>query len=149
MTGGGTEAEVASCYPACGILVAARPAGVQRYPMGMSRICSHFTSSRLSPPLRLLLGYADPLIYNARFVGAVLKQVYIAESLAPPKSLNALTSSYKTLYSRVIDANYFPSLIKSGEWKKVGVYAVEAYGIFTIGEMVSRNGSAEEQVNTP
>ncbi|PWN18226.1 hypothetical protein BCV69DRAFT_239923, partial [Microstroma glucosiphilum] len=86
----------------------------------------------------MLGGYADPLIYNARFVGAVLKQVYIAESLAPPKSLNALTSSYKTLYSRVIDANYFPSLIKSGEWKKVGVYAVEAYGIFTIGEMLGR-----------
>lgn len=77
-------------------------------------------------------------------MGAVLKQVYIAESLAPPKSLNALTSSYKTLYSRVIDANYFPSIIKSGEWKKVGVYAVEAYGIFTIGEMVSEEETAKE-----
>jgi hypothetical protein len=28
--------------------------------------------------------------------------------------------------------------VQSGEWKRVAVYAAEAYGIFTIGEMIGR-----------
>lgn len=82
-------------------------------------------------------GYADPLIYNAKVFGHIAKQVYIAESLAPPKSFAVVRESLQTLYRRAIDASYWQRLLQSGEWKKVGIYAVEAYGIFTIGEMVS------------
>jgi F-type H+-transporting ATPase subunit g len=30
------------------------------------------------------------------------------------------------------------NLYKSGEWKRYGIYAVEAYGIFKLGEMIGR-----------
>lgn len=29
-------------------------------------------------------------------------------------------------------------MIQSGEWKKYGIYAIEAYGIMKIGEMIGR-----------
>lgn len=83
------------------------------------------------------LGYAEPVVYNARIVGNVFKQVYIAESMAPPKNINTVIESYKTMWSRLSDRTYFPKMLQSGQWKKFAIYGVEAYGIFTIGEMVS------------
>lgn len=66
--------------------------------------------------------------------------MYIAESLAPPKSLGTIIDSYKTFYSRATNKEYYQRLLRTGEWKKVAIYGLEAYGIFTIGEMVSREG---------
>lgn len=79
----------------------------------------------------------DSLTYNLKVAGALFRQVYIAEAMAPPKSFNTIQEAYKTMYSRAIDGNYWTNLVNSGEWKKFGIYALEAYGIFTIGEMVS------------
>lgn len=70
--------------------------------------------------------------------GQVAKQVYQAERLAPPTSLEQITSAYKTLWSRASDAGYWAKFVSSGEWQKAGIYAVEALGIFTIGEMVRK-----------
>lgn len=81
--------------------------------------------------------YAESLAYNLRVAGALFRQVYVAEGLAPPRSLQVIQDAYKTIYARAIDPNYWTGLLKSGEWKKVAVYAVEAYGIFHIGQMVS------------
>lgn len=96
------------------------------------------TSSLASPP-----GYADPLIYNAKVAGHVAKQVYIAESLAPPKSFAAVQEAYQTMYNRAKDASFWQRLVQTGEWKKFAIYAVEAYGIWTIGEMVSARASGK------
>ncbi|CAO1635431.1 unnamed protein product [Sympodiomycopsis kandeliae] len=82
--------------------------------------------------------YADPLIYNLKVIGNIAKQVYIAESLAPPKSVATIVDSYKTFYSRAINKEYYQRLLKTGEWKKVAIYGLEAYGIFSIGEMIGR-----------
>ncbi|PWN30858.1 hypothetical protein BDZ90DRAFT_206705, partial [Jaminaea rosea] len=82
--------------------------------------------------------YADPLIYNAKVAGHIAKQVYIAESLAPPKSFSVVQDAYKHMYQRAQDSSYWQRLIQTGEWKKFAIYAVEAYGIFTIGEMLGR-----------
>ena len=83
------------------------------------------------------VAYSEPVVYNLKVAGAIAKQVYRAERLAPPTSLEQITSSYKTLWSRASDAGYWSKLVSSGEWQKVGIYAIEALGIFTIGEMVS------------
>jgi hypothetical protein len=64
--------------------------------------------------------------------------VYVAERLAPPTSISEIKSAYKTLFDRATDAKWWRSTLESGEWKRVAVYAAEAYGIFTIGEMIGR-----------
>lgn len=61
-----------------------------------------------------------------------LKQVYVAERLQPPTSLSTLQNAYSTLWSRATNPAYWRELVRSGEWTKVGIYAVEAYGIFKV-----------------
>lgn len=75
-------------------------------------------------------------MYNLRVAGALFKQVYLAEGLAPPRSLQVIQDAYKTMYARAIDSNWWTNLVKSGEWQKTAIYAIEAYGIFHIGQMV-------------
>ena len=82
-------------------------------------------------------------MYNLRVAGSLFKQVYIAEGLAPPRSLQVIQDAYKTMYARAIDANWWTNLAKSGEWQKTAIYAIEAYGIFHIGQMVSVINSFE------
>lgn len=79
----------------------------------------------------------ETLGYNLRVAGSIAKQVYVAEGLAPPRSFGVVQDAYKTLYERASNPNYWSQIWNNGEWRKVAIYAVEAYGIFTIGEMVS------------
>lgn len=67
----------------------------------------------------------------------VLKQVYVVEKLAPP-SLGQVTQTYANVYSNVQNMGFWRHLVESGEWKRYAIYGVEAYGIFTIGEMIGR-----------
>ena len=75
--------------------------------------------------------YREPLAYNFAVFREVLKQVYIAERLQPP-SLASFQSVYATLWSRATSAQYLRELVQSGDLAKVGIYAVEAYGIFKV-----------------
>jgi F-type H+-transporting ATPase subunit g len=68
----------------------------------------------------------------------LLKQVYIKESLAPPKSLSEITQAYRVLWEQASSVQWWRNALESGEWQKVGIYALEAYGIFHIGEMIGR-----------
>lgn len=97
----------------------------------------------------------------------LVKQVYVAEKLAPPSlaqvsytcassvlsdrdPINAtrltricvsplpLDFADQSFYNDAKSPSFWQSLWKSGEWKRWAVYAVEAYGIFKIGEMVGR-----------
>lgn len=68
--------------------------------------------------------------------GAVARQVYVAEGLAPPRSLQVVQDAYRTMYQRAIDPTFWTNLPKSGDWQKLGIYAIEAYGLFHIGQMV-------------
>lgn len=87
----------------------------------------------------MLLGsYRQPLLYNLSVTRELLKQIYIAENLAPPRSLSTVLDAYSTLWTRVRDAGYWRTILSNGEWARVGVYAVEAYGIFKIGEILGR-----------
>ncbi|KAI0346211.1 hypothetical protein BDW22DRAFT_731765 [Trametopsis cervina] len=81
--------------------------------------------------------YREPLVYNFQVAREFLKQVYVAERLQPP-SLSAVQSAYSTLWSNATNITHLKELISSGGLTKVGIYAVEAYGIFKIGEILGR-----------
>lgn len=83
-------------------------------------------------------GYREPLTYNFAILKELLKKVYIAESLAPPRSLEQITQAYRSLWKQGSSPQWWRETLNSGEWKKVGIYALEAYGIFHIGEMIGR-----------
>ncbi|SCV67761.1 BQ2448_5372 [Microbotryum intermedium] len=81
--------------------------------------------------------YKEPIFYNAAVAKEIVKQVYVKEKLAPP-SLGQVTYVYQQFFNSARDLNYWQQLYKSGEWKRWAIYAVEAYGIFKIGEMIGR-----------
>ncbi|KAI0245503.1 hypothetical protein BJV78DRAFT_371218 [Lactifluus subvellereus] len=86
----------------------------------------------------LLGSYQQPVKYNFAVAREVLKQVYTAERLQPPTSLGSVLGTYATLWGRARSVGYWREVVKSGEWGRLGVYAVEAYGIFKVGEIVGR-----------
>lgn len=86
----------------------------------------------------MLGSYREPLTYNLSVAREFLKQVYVAERLAPPLSPQTWSSAYTTLAQRARNPNYWREIVKTGEWARVGVYALEAYGIFKIGEILGR-----------
>ena len=75
--------------------------------------------------------YREPLQYNFAVFREVLKQVYVAERLQPPP-LSAFASVYSTLWARARNPQYWRELARSGDLTKVGIYALEAYGIFKV-----------------
>ncbi|THH31198.1 hypothetical protein EUX98_g2966 [Antrodiella citrinella] len=91
--------------------------------------------------------YRQPLVYNFSVAKEFLKQVYVAERLQPPTSVNAFTSAYSTLWARASNPQYWREIAQSGEWTKVGIYAIEAYGIFKVGEIVGRRSLVGYNLN--
>lgn len=85
-----------------------------------------------------VIGYREPLLYNLSVAREFLKQVYVREGLTPPTNLSSIQSTYQTLFARARDINYWKGIAESGELVKVGVYGLEAYFIFHIGEMIGR-----------
>ncbi|KAG6820816.1 hypothetical protein H0H93_011110 [Arthromyces matolae] len=85
----------------------------------------------------LLGAYREPLFYNFAVTREILKQIYRTEGLAPP-SLNAIQTAYKSLWTNVTNVAYLRQIVANGDVARVGVYAVEAYGIFKIGEIFGR-----------
>ena len=76
--------------------------------------------------------YQQPVKYNFAVAREVLKQVYTAERLQPPTSLGSVLGTYAALWGRARSVGYWREVVKSGEWARLGVYAVEAYGIFKV-----------------
>ncbi|TDL25561.1 hypothetical protein BD410DRAFT_717704 [Rickenella mellea] len=86
----------------------------------------------------MLGSYRQPLTYNLSVGRELLKQVYIAERLQPPTSLSQFTNAYSTIWSRASNPSYWREVVKNGQWAKIGIYGLEAYGIFKIGEIIGR-----------
>lgn len=78
-----------------------------------------------------LTAYRAPVTYNLQVTRELLKQVYVAERLRIPHWTTFL-SEYSLLWSRARNPAFLRELVRSGEWMKVGVYAVEGYGIFKV-----------------
>ncbi|KAJ9108782.1 hypothetical protein QFC21_000102 [Naganishia friedmannii] len=87
---------------------------------------------------RLLGGYREPIVYNWKVFTSLCRQVYIAEKLAPPTSLSTWVHAYAQIWSRATSPAYYKKIAQTGEWSKVAVYGLEAYGIFKIGEIIGR-----------
>ena len=75
--------------------------------------------------------YRAPVIYNLQVTREVLKRVYVTERLQLPH-WTTFVSEYSLLWSRLRNPAFLRELVRSGEWMKVGVYAVEGYGIFKV-----------------
>ncbi|KAF8885514.1 mitochondrial ATP synthase g subunit-domain-containing protein, partial [Infundibulicybe gibba] len=86
---------------------------------------------------QMLGSYRQPLLYNLAVAREVLKHIYVAEGLRPP-TLAAVRAAYETMWTRGSSPAYWRGALGNGEAARVGVYAVEAYGIFKIGEIIGR-----------
>ncbi|KAF9542044.1 hypothetical protein CPC08DRAFT_717016 [Agrocybe pediades] len=76
--------------------------------------------------LDLFIAYKQSLLYNL----AVTKEFKIQEGLQPPK-LDAFKSAHGSLWSQSPTPD-------CGELGRVGVYGLQVYGIFKIGEIIGR-----------
>ncbi|GAA6063201.1 hypothetical protein JCM10212_000503 [Sporobolomyces blumeae] len=81
--------------------------------------------------------YKQPIFYNAAVAKEFAKQVYQAEKLSPP-SFSSVSYAYQQFFRQAPHLSFWQKLYESGEYKRWVLYAVEAYGIFKIGEMVGR-----------
>ncbi|KAF5342392.1 hypothetical protein D9611_001125 [Ephemerocybe angulata] len=86
---------------------------------------------------QLLGSYKEPLVYNAAVAREVVKQIYHAERLSPP-SLATVREAYAELWSQVSNPAALRQLVQSGQLAQVGIYGLQAYGIFKIGEIIGR-----------
>ena len=77
------------------------------------------------------LAYRQPLLYNLAVTREIIKQVYIRESLQPP-SLSTIRTAYSSLWSQIKTPGLIRSLFRTGEVGRVGVYGLQAYGIFKV-----------------
>lgn len=68
------------------------------------------------------VAYQSKVVYNARLVGALAKQVYVAEKLAPPTSVGEITTAWATALGKASSKDYWVKLQKSGEWKTFALY---------------------------
>ncbi|KAK8865683.1 hypothetical protein IAR55_000828 [Kwoniella newhampshirensis] len=101
------------------------------------------TVKRVAGPLGervggLLGAYREPVVYNAKVVSSLAKQVYKAEKLAPPLELSTWARAYSQIYSRAANVGFWKETLRTGAWAGLGVAALEAYGIFSIGEIIGR-----------
>lgn len=85
---------------------------------------------------RLLGRYSEPIMYNLRVAGSLLKQVYIAEKLTPPTQLSTWAAAYRQMFANVTNPSWWTHTLPGGEWRRVALYGTEAVGIFAIGEIV-------------
>ncbi|KAF9445449.1 hypothetical protein P691DRAFT_777557 [Macrolepiota fuliginosa MF-IS2] len=85
----------------------------------------------------LLGGYKEPLVYNFSVAREVAKRIYVGEGLQPP-SLSQFSEAYRQLWSNATQVAYWRGLVQSGQVAQVGIYGLQAYGIYKIGEILGR-----------
>ena len=76
--------------------------------------------------------YRQPVKYSLSVAREVLKHVYTAKRLQPPTSFSSVLGTYATLWGRARSVGYWHEIVKRGEWARLGLYAVETYGIFKV-----------------
>lgn len=78
-----------------------------------------------------VVGYKEPLVYNFTVAREVVKRIYVSEALAPP-SLSQYAEVYRQIWSNVTSPSYWRSLSQNGQIAQVGIYGLQAYGIFKV-----------------
>jgi hypothetical protein len=70
-------------------------------------------------------------VYNFAVAREVVKRIYVSESLAPP-SLSQYAEVYRQVWSNMTNASYWRGLVQNGQVVQVGIYGLQAYGIFKV-----------------
>lgn len=84
-----------------------------------------------------LVGYKEPLVYNFSVAREVVKRIYVGEALHPP-SLSQFAEVYRQLWSNATQVAYWRGLIQNGQVAQVGIYGLQAYGIFKVRSLTLR-----------
>lgn len=71
--------------------------------------------------LMTVTGYQEPLVYNARTVSSLLRQVYQTERLAPPLNIGTWASAYGQLLARGTNINFWREAVTNGQWAVVAI----------------------------
>lgn len=95
-------------------------------------VCFYLSLSVTLSDHAMTVAYQGPVWYNLSVARELVKQVYHAEGLQPPRSIDAIRTAYRTLWSRASSPVYWRGAISNGEIAKIGIYALEAYGIFKV-----------------
>jgi F-type H+-transporting ATPase subunit g len=99
--------------------------------------------ARVSGATRGLLGFQEPVVYYAKVVGQLAKQVYLKEGMAPP-SVAQFEQVAKSIVQNGTSPKGLSQLVgqlrglKTGELIKLGADGLVIYGFFCVGEMVGR-----------
>jgi F-type H+-transporting ATPase subunit g len=75
--------------------------------------------------------YKQPLLYNLAVTKEVFKQIYVKEGLRPP-TLEEYRTAYTSLWTQVTKPGFARELVRSGDLGRVGIYGLQAYGIFKV-----------------
>ena len=71
------------------------------------------------------------MLYNLAVARELAKQIYVAERLAPP-NLAAVKEAYAQIWSTVSSPAALRAFASSGNVSQVGIYGLQAYGIFKV-----------------
>ena len=80
----------------------------------------------------------EPVIYYGKVAGYVAKAVFQAQQLTPPQTLAQVQAAYQTWFANATSPAWWQSLGPSGEWQRLALYGLEAYGFFKVGEIIGR-----------
>ncbi|WFD43363.1 hypothetical protein MPSI1_002024 [Malassezia psittaci] len=105
---------------------------------GMMERAQQIGSSIAKTAERMLGRYSEPIMYNLRVAGSLMKQVYIAEKLAPPTNLGTWTAAYRQMFANATNPSWWTHTLPAGEWRRVALYGTEAVGLFAIGEIIGK-----------
>lgn len=70
-------------------------------------------------------------MYNFSVAREVAKRIYVGEGLQPP-SLSQFSEVYRQILSNSTQAAYWRSLVQGGQVAQVGIYGLQAYGVFKV-----------------
>ena len=90
--------------------------------------------------VRLISALNEFVIYNAKLVGALAKQVYVAEKLAPPTSVGEIVGGWSTVWARGTSWEYWAHVKKAGEWKTLALYVSAAFFVLLYRCIYRREG---------
>ena len=82
----------------------------------------------------LPVAYQQPILYNLAVTRELAKQIYVAERLQPP-NLATVRTAYSLIFSRAFSPAYWREVVQSGEILRIGIYGLEAYGIYKVREL--------------
>ncbi|KAF5347481.1 hypothetical protein D9758_015043 [Tetrapyrgos nigripes] len=79
---------------------------------------------------------------------AVFREIckYVYRSETSPNTAT-VRSTYQTMWARAINREFWSLAVRSGEIARITVYALEAYGIFKIGEIIGRRSLVRYNFN--